>query len=247
MPFCVLHACLNQDMVASAATHRSACPVVYCPLTDFTHMSLNFDPEAAVRRLRRVDRKLAQVIRRAGPFTHRPEPMQSPFHALLRAIVYQQLSGKAASTILGRVENLFPRRTPRPATLIATPDDALRAAGLSGSKVKAVKDLAAKTLDGTVPTLARLRKMDDEEIVSRLVQVRGVGPWTVEMLLIFKLGRPDVLPVSDFGVRKGFMVTYGGAEMPTPRELLEYGEVWRPFRSVASWYLWRSLDLAKDA
>ena len=122
---------------------------------------------------------------------------------------------------------------------------ALRAAGMSRGKVLAVRDLAAKALDGTVPTLARLNKMDDEEIIDRLVQVRGMGRWPVEMLLMFRLGRPDVLPAADFGVRKGFMLTYGTADLPAPKLLLEHGERWRPFRSVASWYLWRAVELAR--
>lgn len=209
---------------------------------------LTYDPEEAVARLCKADRVLARVIKKAGPFTHRPEKMQSPFQALLRAIVYQQLSGKAAATIFGRVEALAPGRGKITAEVILKLSETeLRSAGLSRGKVLAVKDLAAKTLDGTVPTLARLKKMDDAEIVERLIAVRGIGPWSAEMLLIFRLGRPDVLPCSDFGVRKGFMVTYGTPEMPHPQHLLEHGERWRPFRSVASWYLWRAADLAKTA
>ena len=174
--------------------------------------------------------------------------MQSPFQALLRAIVYQQLTGKAAATILGRVFDLHPGRGAlAPADLLGTSDARLRGAGLSRAKVAAVKDLAARTLDGTVPTLARLKRMSDEEILSRLVEVRGVGPWTVEMLLIFRLGRPDVLPTSDFGVRKGFMLTYRKRELPAAKELLAHGERWRPFRSVASWYMWRAVDLSRQA
>jgi DNA-3-methyladenine glycosylase II len=130
---------------------------------------------------------------------------------------------------------------------LETPDDKLRGAGLSRNKLASVKDLAAKTLDGTVPTLARLTRMDDAEILERLVQVRGIGPWTVEMLLIFRLGRPDVLPVSDFGVRKGFMLTYGTRDLPKPKEMLAQGECWRPYRSVASWYMWRAVDLAQKS
>jgi DNA-3-methyladenine glycosylase II len=206
-------------------------------------MQLPFDPDEAVARLCRADRKLARVIKKAGPFAHRPEPLQNPFQALMRAIVYQQLSGKAAATIFQRVMDLHPKLTP--AAILATPDEHLRGAGMSRGKVAAVKDLSEKMLDGTVPTLARLKKMDDAEIISRLVQVRGIGPWTVEMLLIFRLGRPDVLPVSDFGVRKGFMLTYGTPEMPTAKELLAHGERWRPFRSVASWYLWRAVDMSR--
>lgn len=206
-------------------------------------MTLAYDPRQALRTLRRNDPQLAALIRRAGPFTLRPEKLQSPFQALLRSIVFQQLSGKAAATILGRVLALFPGRGGvRPQPLLDTPDERLRAQGLSRNKVAAVKDLAQKTLDGTVPTLARLRRLDDGEIVSRLTQVRGIGPWTVEMLLIFRLGRPDVLPATDLGVRKGFMLTYGG-ELPAVKTLQEHGERWRPFRSVASWYLWRAVDV----
>ncbi len=209
-------------------------------------MDLSYDPREAVKRLCRADRVLAGVIKQAGPFTHVPEKMQSPFQALMRAIVYQQLNGKAASTILGRVMDLYPRGGLKAEAILATPDEKLRGAGLSRSKVLALKDLAAKTLDSTVPTLAQLKKMDDAEIVSRLVQVRGIGPWSVEMLLIFRLGRPDVLPVSDFGVRTGFMLTYGTAKLPAAKEMMEHAECWRPFRSVASWYMWRAVDLARN-
>lgn len=210
-------------------------------------MELAFDPVKAVSRLRRVDRPLGAVIKRAGPFSHRPEKMQSPFQALFRAIVYQQLSGKAAATIMGRVMANYPQRGFKPAAVLSTPDETLRAAGISRAKVASVKDLAAKTLDGTVPTLARLAKMDDAEIISRLVEVRGIGVWTVEMLLIFRLGRPDVLPVADLGVRKGFMVTYDLHELPDARQILDHGERWRPYRSVASWYMWRAVELEKKA
>lgn len=210
-----------------------------------TVMTLPFDPQAAADSLCRADKRLGRLIRKVGPFTLRPQKMQSPFEALLRAIVYQQLSGKAAATILGRVTALMPGSRPSPQGIIDLDDERLRGAGLSRAKTTAVKDLAAKTLDGTVPTLIRLKRMDDEEILSRLVQVRGVGRWTVEMLLMFRLGRPDVLPSTDLGVRKGFMVTYRTAEMPTPLAVLEHGERWRPFRSVASWYLWRALDAPK--
>jgi len=210
-------------------------------------MELPFDPDKAVARLRRADKLLARVIKKAGPFTHRPQKMHSPFQALFRAIVYQQLSGKAAATIMGRVMSNYRRGAIKPAAVLATADETLRAAGMSRAKILSVKDLAAKTLDGTVPSLARLAKMDDEEIITRLVEVRGIGRWTVEMLLIFRLGRPDVLPTSDFGVRKGFMLTYGTKDLPTHKELLEQGEIWRPFRSVASWYMWRAVEQARAA
>lgn len=206
--------------------------------------ALAFDPEEAAQFLSAADKRLARIIERAGPFTLRPEKIQSPFQALLRAIVYQQLSGKAAATILGRVQSIRPHRHGiQPQAILDASEDVLRKAGMSRAKVLAVKDLAAKTLDGTVPSLARLRKMSDDEIASRLVSVRGIGRWTVEMLLIFRLGRPDVLPVADLGIRRGFMLAYGLKEMPPPGELLRRGERWRPYRSVASWYLWRSVDL----
>ncbi|HEV3003469.1 MAG TPA: DNA-3-methyladenine glycosylase [Pirellulales bacterium] len=209
-------------------------------------MNFPFDPETATAALCRADKRLAGVIERAGPFTMRPEKLRSPFQALLRSIVYQQLSGKAAATIYSRVEAAFPGRPGLcPAAITDAPEELLRGAGMSRAKVAAVKDLAAKTLDGTVPTLSRLRRMDDEEILTRLVGVRGIGRWTVEMLLIFRLGRPDVLPVSDLGVRRGFMFTYRKREMPPPGELLRHGERWRPYRSVASWYLWRAVDLRR--
>ena len=204
---------------------------------------LPFDLPAAVRHLRRADPVLARVIRRAGPCGLRPKATQSLFHALSESIVYQQLSGKAAATIFGRVVALYsPKRFPTPADIVATPDARLRAAGLSTAKTAALKDLAAKTLDGTVPSLARVRRLPDEEIVERLIQVRGIGVWTVQMLLMFRLGRPDVLPTGDLGVRKGFAIAYGLDEQPTPAELAEHAERWRPYRTVASWYMWRVLD-----
>lgn len=169
--------------------------------------------------------------------------MQSPFAALAEAIVYQQLTGRAAATIHGRVLALFrPRRVLSPDDVLVAPQDALRAAGLSRAKIAALKDLAAKTRDGTVPPLRHLRKMGEEEIIERLTRVRGVGRWTVEMLLIFRLGRPDVLPAGDYGIRKGFARAFRTRALPTPRQVLRRGELWRPYRTTASWYLWRALD-----
>ena len=201
-----------------------------------------YDPVEATAALRAADRRLARVIDRAGPMTIRIEPAQSLFAALARSIVYQQLSGKAAATIHGRVLGLFPRRRITPAALLALRPEQLRAAGLSTAKTAAVRDLAARTLDGTVPTLGQVRRMPDDEIIERLVQVRGVGRWTVEMLLIFRLGRPDVLPVTDLGVRKGFAVALGLDELPDADAMVRRAERWRPWRSVASWYLWRAAD-----
>lgn len=207
---------------------------------------LPFDADEAVRTLSKADKRLAAVIKRAGPFTLRPEKMQSPFQALARAIIYQQLSGKAAATIHGRVVALFPGgKGLRPELLADMGDERLRGAGMSFAKIAGLKDLAVKTLDGTVPTLARLKRMNDAEIIERLVSVRGIGQWTVEMLLMFRLGRPDVLPVGDLGVRAGFQYTYGTAELPHAKEILAHGERWRPYRSVASWYMWRAVELKR--
>ncbi|TFG43836.1 MAG: DNA-3-methyladenine glycosylase 2 family protein [Gemmatimonadales bacterium] len=167
----------------------------------------------------------------------------SPFEEVLESIVYQQLSGKAAATIYGRVRALFPpRRVLSPQALLDTPDEALRGAGLSRAKLAAARDLAAKTLEGVVPTAAALRRMPDDEIIERLTAVRGVGMWTVQMLLIFRLGRPDVLPIHDLGIQKGFQKTYRTRQWPKPERIERAGEKWRPFRSVASWYLWRATD-----
>lgn len=172
--------------------------------------------------------------------------MHNPFESLARNIIYQQLHGNAAAAIHQRVRDLYGKGKLAPQDIINTPDELLRGAGLSTAKTVAIKDLAAKTLDGTVPTLARLHRMEDEEIIERLTQVRGIGRWTVEMLLIFRLGRPDVLPVGDFAVRKGFALAYGLTEQPKPKELLKYGERWQPFRSVASWYMWRASELPAE-
>ena len=206
---------------------------------------LSFDPVAAIEHLRARDRRLAKLIDRVGPFRLRPAELQSPFEALLESIVYQQLHGRAAAAILSRVIAIFrPRRFPRPQDVLDLPEDELRGAGLSRSKAAAIKDLAAKALDGTVPASTRaLEKLSDAEIVERLTAVRGIGPWTVEMLLIFRLARPDVLPATDYGVRKGYALVRGARELPSPKALLAYGERWRPYRTVASWYLWRVLDL----
>ncbi len=207
-------------------------------------LGLDYDPDVAVDALSRADRRLGRLIERVGPFTLKMRAGVSPFQALVRAIIYQQLSGKAAGTIYSRVLALFPGgRFPRPEQVLKTPDDAMRAAGMSRAKVAAVKDLALKTLEGVVPPRRKLNPMDDDEIISQLIQVRGVGEWTVQMMLIFQLGRPDVLPVNDLGVRKGFMLTYDMEDMPSPFEVREYGQRWRPYCSVASWYLWRAVEL----
>jgi len=216
---------------------------------------LPFDPDAALAHLRVGDPKLAVLIDRAGAFTLRLDPSPSPFESLLESILYQQLHGKAAATIHRRVREYF-GGDPTPQLLLSTPDEPLRAAGVSGNKIKALRDLAARTLDGTVPTHAAIRKMPDTEIIERLTTVHGIGTWTVEMLLIFRLGRPDVLPATDYGVRKGFALTFQRApksrpleasDLPKPEVVLRRGRRWAPYRSIASWYLWRACDLAKRA
>jgi len=206
--------------------------------------AMDFDPLVAIRHLSRVDKKMGKLIASVGPFRLQLDEMTTPFEAIAESIVYQQLTGKAAATIFKRVKAIYKSdRLPDPKKVWQTPDEALRAAGLSTAKTAALKDLARKQLDGVIPSLEEMRKLSDEEIVERLVSVRGVGRWTVEMLLMFRLGRPDVLAIHDYGVRKGFALTYGAAaDLPTPKELGEFGLRWKPYRSVASWYLWRSLE-----
>jgi DNA-3-methyladenine glycosylase II len=197
----------------------------------------------AHRHLSASDPRMAALIARSRRYEIVPSLSLRPFDALAESIAYQQLSGKAAATIWGRVRALFPKRKfLDPKLVLKTPDRKLRGAGLSGSKVAALKDLAAKTLDGTVPSARALAKMTDEEIVERLIQVRGIGRWTVEMLLLFDLGRPDVWPVHDYGVQKGFAKTFGKRKLPKPKQLMKLGEKWKPYRSAAAWYFWRALD-----
>jgi len=197
----------------------------------------------AHRHLAATDPRIAQLIARSRRYDITPWLSIRPFDALAESIAYQQLSGKAAATIWGRVRALYPRKKYLdPKLVLATPDEKLRAAGLSRSKVAALKDLAAKTIDGTVPSARSLAKMTDEEIIERLITVRGIGRWTVEMLLLFDLGRRDVWPVHDYGVRKGFAKTFGRRKLPTPKQLMKLGEKWRPYRSAAAWYFWRALD-----
>ena len=215
--------------------------------------AVRYDAALACKTLAAVDPKLGLLMEQAGPFTLKLKSQHSPFEALLESIIYQQLHGKAAAAILKRLLTAFGELHPAPEHLLQAPDDMLRACGLSGSKTKALRDLAAKTLDGTVPTLVAIRRMPDDEIIERLTEVRGIGQWTVEMLLIFRLGRPDVFPVTDYGVRKGFALTFQGLKPTTkltpdllakPADMEKRAKKWEPWRSVASWYLWRACDLA---
>ncbi|MCB9933934.1 MAG: DNA-3-methyladenine glycosylase 2 family protein [Planctomycetes bacterium] len=202
---------------------------------------LDFDWDSAAAHVGKRDKRIGALIRRHGELRLEPRPLRSPFHALMRAIIYQQLSGKAAGTIHGRLLAQF-KGAATAEKLLKLTDGQIRGAGVSGGKMKALRDLAARAVDGEVPGFARLRRMDDAEIIERLTAVHGVGRWTVEMLLIFQLGRPDVLPVHDLGVRKGFAIAHKLPELPTPDELTEHAERWRPFRTVGSWYCWRATD-----
>jgi len=220
---------------------------------------LPYDPEAALAHLRAADPKLGALIDRVeetGGFTLKLGHSGTPFTSLLESILYQQLHGKAAATIHKRVRAIYGDADPEPQALLDTPDEMLRACGVSGNKIKAFKDLAARALDGTVPTHKAILKMSDEEIVERLTSVRGIGVWTVEMLLIFRLGRSDVFPGTDYGVRKGFALTFQripksralkAEDLPKPEVMLRRAKRWSPYRAIAAWYMWRACDLDNAA
>jgi DNA-3-methyladenine glycosylase II len=199
------------------------------------------DTRRAVAHLKRADPTLAAVIARVGPCRFEPRAEGTHFEAVARAIVYQQLSGKAAGTIHGRFHALYGDRAPDPAELLATSDEALRGAGLSRQKVGYLRDLAARVEAGDVP-LADIEALGDQHIVDALTRVKGVGRWTAQMFLMFRLGRPDVLPDLDLGVQNAIQRAYGLPKRPTPKDVVRIGEKWRPYASVASWYLWRSLE-----
>jgi DNA-3-methyladenine glycosylase II len=201
---------------------------------------------AAHKHLSKRDPVLRKLIREHGKCDLVPEKRRSPFQSLVQAVAHQQLNGTAANTILTRFKKLFPkRRFPKPEDLADVTDGQLRACGFSFAKIAAIRDIAAKTLDGTIPSSRQIEKLSDEEIIGRLTGARGVGRWTVEMLLIFQLGRKDVLPADDFGVRSGFRLAYKKREMPKPKALLAFGKKWRPHGTTAAWYLWRAADAAK--
>jgi 3-methyladenine DNA glycosylase/8-oxoguanine DNA glycosylase len=207
-----------------------------------------FDLRAAIEHLSAKDALLAKVIEGAAEFRIQTDGTESPYEVLLESIAYQSISGKAAATIFGRIKALGASgRAPTPEEMLRLRKSVLRKAGLSGAKILAMKDLARKTIEGVVPSHDEAEEMADEELVERLTAVRGIGAWTVEMFLIFRLGRPDVLPIHDLGVKKGWSVTYGKKRMPKPKELLAFGERWRPYRTVASWYMWRAFERAGNA
>ena len=203
-----------------------------------------FKPANAIAHLKAADPALAAIIDTIGPFRMQLKVSRSLFGSLAEAIVYQQLSNKAAATIYGRVEALYPDApdgfTPR--HILKTPDEALRGCGLSRAKVLAVQDLARRVEDGELPTLDVAQDIPDAELVERLVTVRGIGRWSAEMFLMFRLGRPDVLPLDDYSLRKAYAKAFRKRALPSPKALEKAGQKWRPYRTVASWYLWRVLD-----
>lgn len=207
----------------------------------------DFDRAAAVAHLRASDVSMARLIDEVGPFRMELKTTPSLFVALAESIVYQQLTGRAAATIFARVQALFPRahHGPTAEQILRVSDDRLRGAGLSNAKLLALRDLARRSVNGEIPTLTEARAMDDEALIARLTEVRGIGRWTVEMLLMFRLGRPDVLPIDDYGVRQGFAVAHRKRALPSPKALAKYGERWAPYRTVASWYLWRAVERAR--
>ena len=206
-----------------------------------------FDLTVARRLLARRDPLLGRWMKRIGAIETRWQQRFDPVDSLARSILYQQLSGKAAATIHGRVMARFGQRNKlTPSGLLSAPEAGLRECGVSFNKIAALKDLAAKAEQGVVPTLAAMRRLHHDAIVERLTDVRGIGRWTVEMMLIFWLGRPDILPVDDLGIRKGVQIVLGHDEMLKPKELFAYGELWAPFRTAASLYLWRIADFDKD-
>lgn len=217
---------------------------------------VRYDHAGACVHLSESDARLKKLIERVGPFGLRLRPTHSTFEALLEAIVYQQLHGKAAKAIHARVLELFPEGVATANQLDRIQDKALRAAGLSANKLASIRDLGEKSLSGIVPSLATLHRLQDDEVCARLTEVRGIGIWTAQMLLIFRMGRPNVLPVSDYGVRKGFALTIGKlrpgapvtlADLPAAAVMEQRARRWQPWCSVASWYLWRACDLARDA
>ena len=211
---------------------------------------LPYSKKKSVEFLREADPRLAAAIDAVGPFKLTIGELSSPLEALIRSITFQSVSTKAASTIHGRVIDVVTKGDSSggvtPEMVTRCPKQKLRDAGLSWAKVEAIRDLARLTKKGVVPDRDTLLQLDDDEIIERICTVRGVGRWTVEMLLIFSLGRPDVLPATDLGVRKGYARVYGFDDLPSPKAILEHGEAWKPYRSVASWYFWRAGELPAE-
>jgi 3-methyladenine DNA glycosylase/8-oxoguanine DNA glycosylase len=218
-------------------------PAIFCGHIMATDIKLPYDHVAAHAHLTAKDKRLARLVAKNGEFNYLLDTCDSVYESLLESIAYQSISGKAAAKIFSRIRALgSDGKCPTPQEILATSVKALREAGLSNAKAAAMHDLAQKTIDGVVPTLEAAHALTDEELVTRLSSVRGIGAWTVEMFLMFRLGRPDVLPIHDYGVQKGFALTYNRPFIPKPRELADFGERWRPYRSIASWYMWRAVE-----
>lgn len=206
-----------------------------------------YDILEAITHLSTSDSRMGALIHAVGPYPGSLRPAHDPFEALAEAITYQQLSGKAAATIYGRFTELLPSpEAPKAADVIKLTDEQMRGAGLSRAKTAAIKDLAARTLDGTIPSAADLHQLPDQDIIDRFTIVKGIGPWSVKMFLMFRLGRPDVLPHTDLGIRKGVQRLDGLNDLPAPKAVIERAEPWAPYRTLASWYLWRCLELDDD-
>ena len=201
------------------------------------------DTSKATRYLIKVDPDLAKVIRKIGCCTLKPDKSRTVYASLVRSIVYQQLTGKVAGIIFNRLLGLFPgKRFPSPQSILSISIERLRSAGLSNQKAQYIRNIAQASIDGIVPDSRMANRMTDQQLVNQLTSIKGVGRWTVEMFLIFRLGRPDVLPVTDYGVQKGFAVVKRLVEHPKPKQLIVVGKYWSPYRTVATWYLWRAAD-----
>lgn len=200
----------------------------------------------AIQHLSDCDPDWAKLIGRVGPCGLTQKDQREPYQALLSAVAHQQLHGRAAEAILKRFYALYPNNAfPTPAQVLKSSDEDLRACGFSSNKITCIKGIAENALTGVIPSYQEAQTLNDEALITRLTPLRGIGRWTVEMLLMFTLDRPDVLPVDDFGVREGWRVLKGLEKQPTPKMLKTIGEAWKPYRSVAAWYLWRAADLAK--
>ncbi len=210
-------------------------------------MELPFDVKAAEAALASADPRMGEIIEAYGPCTMTITSLQSPFESLFKTIIFQQLSTASANAIFGRVLALFDGKAPTPDRTLVIADEAYRGAGMSKQKIRYVRDLAQKTLEGTVPEMAALAHLSDQEIIERLSAVHGIGRWTVEMLLMFNMGRPDILPTTDLVIRKAFQQIYNHEALPKPKAIDAFGERWRPYRSIASWYMWRVIDGDNDA
>lgn len=212
------------------------------PLFQSRETKLAFDGDEAIARLTEVDPILGQLIDHCGPYRPTTNAAADVFHSLMRSIVYQQLSGRAAGTIYARLLDALGGNTPGASAIEHASDATLRGAGLSANKVKALRSLAAAELAGELPDESRVDEYSDDDLIAAYTALYGIGRWTVEMLLMFHLGRPDVMPIHDLGVRKGYALTYGLDELPKPKALESAGEIWRPFRSVGCWYMWRAVE-----